>query len=324
MLWTEKQFSITKKTRILLKQFTCVVAVRVLVTGASGMVGRHVSSYLKDKGIEVLTSDVSGSDVNGDISQKDFVFSNLAGHDFDAVVHLAAITDIKRTIQDPYSCFLVNAYGTLNLLELASRKNVKRFVYASSANVYGIPKQNPVTEEARFSPRVPYDYSKVISEKMAWSYYKSRNLPVSITRSWLLFGEYDNQNRATVRFILSCLKNSSITLYNSGRDVTAPTHALNYASLLYLILTKDEAVGEAFNFGGEKVLSIREYAEIIRRLTNSSSEIVLAPPRSELEKDPLISYPSIEKAKSLLGYKQILTLDEGLKRTIEWVKKALL
>lgn len=297
---------------------------RVLITGANGMVGRHLSSYLKEKGIEIITTDISGSDINGDISDRDFVFSKLGEKEFDSVVHLAAITEIRRTVEDPYLCFLVNTYGTLNMLELATRKDVNRFVYASSANVYGIPKENPVREEAPFAPRVPYDYSKVISENLVRSYMLSKGLRASITRSWLLFGEFDNQNRATVRFILSCLKNSRITLFNSGRDVTTPTHALNYANLVYLILKDEKAVGEAFNFGGEKVVSMMEYAEMIKKMTNSNAEIVLAPPRTELEKEPLISYPSTEKAKKKLGYKHILTLEEGLKRTIEWVKNSLI
>jgi UDP-glucose 4-epimerase len=297
--------------------------VKILITGASGMVGRHVTSYLRSMGIDTITTDFYGSDVQGDISDKNFVLSVLSRFDFDFILHLAAITDIKKTIEDPYTCFLVNSYGTLNMLELASVKKVKRFIYASSSNVYGNPRNNPVTEEAPFSPRVPYDYSKVVSEHMVRSYSLSKGIPVSITRSWLLFGEYDNQNRATLRFIISCLKNSRITLFNSGRDVTAPSHALNYARLVYLILNEEKSSGEAYNFGGERPMSIKDYALLIKRLTNSSSEIIYAPPRSKLEEEPLVSYPSIEKAKKKLGYKEILSLEEGLMRTIEWVKKTL-
>jgi len=284
------------------------------------MVGRHLVSYMQQKGGDTLPTDLSGWEVSGDLLDRDFVFGTLASQDFDAIIHLAAITEIKKTIEDPRLCFEVNCCGTLNMLELARRKNVSRFICASSANVFGAPKSNPVTEESPFDPRVPYDYSKVICENLAMGFYRSKGLPVSITRSWLLFGEHDQPTRATLRFIRACLKNEPLNLFNGGKDITSPTHAVNYARLVLSILTDDKAVGQAFNFGGEGPVSIRELAETVKKLTRSSSELTLLPPRSELEKDPQISYPSIKKAQSLLGYAPELSLEQGLLRTIDWVK----
>ena len=293
----------------------------VLVTGASGMVGRNVVTYLEEKGLRVIPTDLSGWDTSGDLLDRDFVFSKLASLDFDAIIHLAAITEIKKTIEDPRLCFEVNCVGTLNVLELADRKKVKRVICASSANVFGAPKSNPVPEDAPFDPRVPYDYSKVICENLAMSFFKAKGLPVSLTRSWLLFGEHDQPSRATVRFIRACLEGDPLTLYNCGRDTTSPSHVINYAKLALTILENERAVGQAFNFGGERPLSIRELAETVKRLTGSKSELVLAPPRTALESEPQISYPSIEKVKSLLGYRHDLTLEQGLQRTIDWIKE---
>ena len=101
------------------------------------------------------------------------------------MIHLAALADIKKTTEDPYSTYQVNCFGTLNLLELASRKNVERFLYASSANVYGVPADRPATEATPFNPRLPYDYSKVVSETLVRSYALHKKLKTSITRSWL-------------------------------------------------------------------------------------------------------------------------------------------
>ncbi|MDG6950567.1 MAG: NAD-dependent epimerase/dehydratase family protein [Nitrososphaerota archaeon] len=294
---------------------------KVLLTGASGMVGRNLAEYFKEKGVRVIPTDLSGWDLSGDLLDNDFVFDRLASQDFDAIVHLAAITEIKKTIEDPALCFRVNCFGTLNMLELAKRKGVKRIVVASSANVFGAPKVNPVSEESPFDPRVPYDYSKVASEGMAMGFFKSVGLPVSITRSWLLFGEHDQPTRATIRFIRACLGDEPLTLYNGGRDTTSPSHAVNYAKLVLSIINDDRAVGQAFNFGGLGPVSIRELAETVKRLTGSKSELKLLPPRSELEKDPQISYPTIDKAQTLLGYTHDLTLEQGLQRTIDWVKK---
>ena len=128
---------------------------KVLVTGASGFVAKHVVSYLSKHGHETVTTDMAGTENVGSVTDKSFVFETLAKLDFESVVHLAAIADLKRTIDNPYVAFDVNSYGTLNMLELALRKGVKRFVYASSSNVYGAPKKNPVTEETDFDPRVP-------------------------------------------------------------------------------------------------------------------------------------------------------------------------
>ena len=293
---------------------------KVLVTGASGFVARHVTAYLSGHGHDPIPTDVTGGPNQGSVADKSFVFGELSKLDFESVVHLAGIADLRKTLEDPHTAFEVNSYGTLNMLELASRKNVKRFVYASSANVYGAPRDNPVTEDTRFDPRVPYDYSKVAGEAFVMGYHRAKGLPVAITRSWLLFGEYDALNRAVPRFVKSCLENQPVKLFNSGRDTTAPCHALNYGKLVSYLLEKPEAVGEAFNFGGERVLTIRELAELIKRLTNSASELQMLPPRSEAESEPQVSYPSTKKIKERLHYEYEISLETGLRRTADWVR----
>ncbi len=293
---------------------------KVLVTGASGMVGRNLLAYFDSKGVKTIPTDLAGWEHSGNLLDKGFVFENLASLDFDAIVHMAAITEIKKTIEDPKTCFDVNCFGTLNMLELARRKKVSRILCTSSANVYGAPRTNPVTEETPFDPRVPYDYSKVICENLANSFYKSKGLPVALTRSWLLFGEYDQPSRATIRFIRACLKDEPLTLFNGGKDTTSPSHAVNFAKLALNIIQNERAVGKAFNFGGERPVTIRELAEAIKSLTGSKSKLDLAPPRSELEATPQISYPSLERIKTVLHYEHELTLEQGLQRTIDWVK----
>jgi len=152
------------------------------------------------------------------------------------------------------------------------------------------------------------------------SYFKTKGVPVSITRAWLLFGEYDHPSRAVPFFIRTCLKGEPVRLFNSGRDVTAPSHAANFAKLVAKILEKDVAIGQAFNFGGAETLSIRELAERVKRLTGSDSDLQMLPPRSPAEAEPQVSYPSTERMKKLLGYDYEMSLDEGLKRTIDWMK----
>jgi len=287
------------------------------------MIGKYVVEYLSTHHHEPICTDIVSEENRGDIVDREFVFGVLSRLEFDAIVHLAGVTDLRKTVENPHLCYEVNCFGTLNMLELAARKGVRRFLYASSANVYGVPSRNPVEEDAPLRPRVPYDYSKTIGEALARSYFETKKLPIAITRSWLLFGENDLPNRAVPRFINACLRNEPINLFNSGRDTTAPSHAVNYARLVTRILDSEASIGEAFNFGGDKAVSIRELAEVIKRLTNSSSQLVMLPPRSEQEKEPQISYPRVDKMKKLLGYTYELSLEEGLTRTIGSYRRSL-
>jgi len=113
-------------------------------------------------------------------------------------------------------------------------------------------------------------------------------------------------------------------LFNSGRDTTDLYHVENYCHAVELCLTRSEAVGEAFNVGTGNELSIRQVAEIIRNMTGSRSELQLLPPRSAMESEPMRSYPSIEKIERLLGYNPIVTLEEGLKKTIDFWTRSIL
>jgi len=295
--------------------------VRVLVTGASGFVGKNLSAYLEQRGHTITNVDVRSGDVVGDVTDVDFVFETLASEHFNSIIHLAAIADVRACINDPYSCYRVNSFGTLNMLELAARKKVSRFIYSSSCNVYGVPIELPVKETTQFNPRTPYDHSKVLGEELVQNYGVSRGLPLVILRSWKLFGEHDVPTTAISRFIAACLKGEPIQLYNAGRDTTDPYHVDNYCRAVELCLEREEAVGEVFNVGTGNEVSIRQLAELIKKLTNSSSELMDLPPRTPEEAQVMRSYPSIDKIRSKVGYKTIVPLVEGLIRIIKHVKR---
>ncbi len=297
---------------------------RVLLTGSCGFLGRHVSEYLRGKGFDVTGLDLTdGAEVKADVTDYESISKALQERGFDAIVHLAALTDIRYTTENPYPTYRVNCFGTLNMLEFAVRKGTERFLYASSANVYGAPSELPVREATPFNPRLPYDYSKVISEKLVESYSIHKKLKTTITRSWLLFGEGEGRNRAIPRFIRACLSDQKIPLFNAGRDVTDPSHAMNYARAVELILTKEEAAGQQFNFGSGRMMSIREVAEVVKKVTSSHSELELLPPRTEFEKEPQVSYPSIDNLRKKLGYEPVVSFEEGIRRSVEWIKKSM-
>ncbi|MEM1944839.1 MAG: NAD-dependent epimerase/dehydratase family protein [Nitrososphaerota archaeon] len=293
---------------------------RVLVTGSSGFIGRHLTEYLRETGYQVVEADIAdGAEIRVDVSSPEDVFNKLSKTDVEAIIHLAAIADIPKTIENPYNCFRVNCYGTLNMLELATRLAVSRFIYLSSANYYGAPEKIPVEENDKPSPRTPYDHSKVASEHFVWSYHHTKKLPAVVLRPWKTFGEYEQPNKVVPRFIRACLTGEPIPLYNHGQDVTDFYHVENLCHVVDLCLKNGAAVGNAFNVGTGRKVSVKELAEIIKELTRSSSELQLLPPRTPEESTPQISIPSIKKLQTILSYKPKIPLEEGLTRVINYI-----
>lgn len=294
---------------------------RVLVTGANGFVGSNLSPYLQSKSFEIIRTDIDKSDANGDLTDPDFVNNSLAMREFDAIVHLAGMVSIPKSLADPYGCYRINSFATLNLLNMAAEKKIARFVYASSNNVYGPPKRLPVREEDPYNPRAPYDYSKVVSEHFVKSFYLHKSLPTVVLRSWNLFGPHDQPNRAVPRFIKACLVNEPIPLYNGGRDADNFYHVHNYCEAATLALNNPKAVGEIFNVGTGQETTVRQLATTIKEITGSSSKLQTLPPRTPLEVKPRRTNPSIAKIKRILGYKPVLGLRVGLEQTLEWYRQ---
>ncbi len=298
--------------------------VQVLITGSQGFIGRSLRDYLEREGYSVLGLDVcEGAEIKASILSLDELSSSLRDHRPSHIVHLAAISNPPACRADPHKCLNTNVLGTVNMLEVARKLDVDRFVYLSSANVYGPRPPLPVVEETPLSPRTLYDYSKVMAEKCVEAYRLIYSVPTVIFRSWKVFGEYDSPQSAISRFIDACLRGGEITLYNGGRDVTDPYHVDNLCYAIKLALRSEKAVGEVFNVGTGNAVSIRELAELIRRLTSSNATIRDAPPRSAEEAEPMISYPSIEKIGRLLGYRPVVGLEEGLMRQIRHRRRVL-
>ena len=291
---------------------------QVLITGANGFVGTNLVNYLKKNGHEIVRTDISNADIVGDLTNQDFVLKELSKGEFDAVVHLAGLINVPKSIEDPYACYRINCFGTLNMLKMAIEKKVKRFVYISSNNVFGSPKKLPITEDFPFNPRAPYDYSKVVGEYLVTSFHNTLKLPTTILRSWKMFGPHDVPTAAVPRFIKACLANTPIPLYNGGKDTNDVYYVDNFCSAITLALSNPAAIGQRFNVGTGNEISVKEQATMIKKLTKSNSKVQLLPPRTPTEKTPMRTRPSVAKAKRTLGYKPIVSLREGLERTIQW------
>ncbi|HEY4822235.1 MAG TPA: NAD-dependent epimerase/dehydratase family protein [Candidatus Bathyarchaeia archaeon] len=294
--------------------------VRILLTGANGFVGVNLGSFLSKSGLDVLRTDISSSDVNGDLTDASFVLEVLGNQDFDSVVHLAGLINVPKSIDDPYTCYRINCLGTLNLLEMASRKKVERFIYVSSNNVYGLPRRLPLREDDSYNPRSPYDYSKVVAEHFVKSFHMHKQLPTVVLRSWKMFGPHDVPTAAVPRFIRACISGEPIPLYNGGKDVNDVYYVDNFCKAVTLALKNPKAVGETFNVGSGREISVLALAREIRRMTRSRSKLQIMPPRTPLESKPMRTRPSIAKIQRVLGYRPVVGLREGLKKTIEWYR----
>jgi len=133
-----------------------------------------------------------------------------------------------------------------------------------------------------------------------------------------MFGSYDVPGRAVPRFIGACISGQPIPLYNGGRDSDDFYYVENYCKAITLALNNPKAVGEVFNVGTGGNVAVRDLAQMVKKLTGSGSKLEILPPRTELERRPRSTRPSIQKIRRILGYEPVVPLKEGLERTIRW------
>src|SRR3989338_7997568 len=290
----------------LLKQNYRVICVDNLYTGTK----ENITHLKKDKNFEFLLHDVI-EPIKKDFGKLDYVF------------HLASPASVPDEQRDPIKTLLVNSAGTLNLLELA-RKNNARFLFTSTSEVYGSPAISPQPETywGNVNPigaRSCYDEGKRFGEALGIAHVKMYSTDIRIARIFNTYGERNKKDdgRVIPNFINQALEGKPITIYGSGKQ----TRSLCYVSdlvkgLMYLMFSKNLA-GEVINLGNPLEKTVLEIAKIIKKLTHSSSNLVFCPLPPD---DPQRRCPDITKAKKMLGWQPEVSLEEGLKRTIEWYK----
>ena len=248
----------------------------------------------------------------------------LDNFNVDTIVHLAAYVSIPESMESSFEYFQNNEMGTFNLLQnIFKTKKKPHFIYASSPEVYGNPLITPIAIDHPLYPRSVYAATKVAAEKHCYALFQWYNYPITIFRNFNTYGE--NQNSFTEYsavipiFITRALKNQPIIVHNDGnqtRDFMYVKDAVR--AYLLAILNREKAIGETFNIGTGKQTSIIDLAKKIKELTNSASEIKFESGRwadlQSLEAD-------VSKTKEKLNWEPEFSLEEGLKRIIEWYKK---
>jgi NAD dependent epimerase/dehydratase len=310
---------------------------RVLVTGAGGFIGSHLSEALVRAGASVRAFvrynsrndygclEFCDSEVmpeleifTGDLTNPDAVIGAVAGSD--TVLHLGALIPIPYSYRHPREFVAANVEGTLNILEAARRSNVTRIVHTSTSEVYGTAMTVPIPEHDPLHPQSPYAATKVGADQLALAYRRSFETPVVVARPFNTFGPRQSARAVIPTIITQALSRDVIEL-----GATSPTRDFLYvedtARGIMRCAEVDTAVGEVINLGTGVEVSVGEIVDRVLQFTEREIPVLvtedrLRPPESEVER--LIADRS--KAKALLGWEPVIDLDEGLRRTIQWIE----
>ena len=264
--------------------------------------------------------------VNGDVRSQSLLERALGEYEIDTVIHLAAQTIVGIANRNPVSTFKTNIAGTWALLEACRRSpTVKQIVIASSDKAYGEHKQLPYAEDAPLMGRHPYDVSKSCADLIAQSYAATYGLPVAITRCGNFYGGGDlNWNRIVPGTIRSVLRGERPVIRSDGKFVRDYIYVEDGAAANMLLAQQlsvnNSLAGQAFNFSNETQVTVTELVDRILKLLNSDLQPEV---RNEAANEIREQYLSARKAREVLGWKPLFTLDEGLKRTIDWYEEFL-
>ena len=308
----------------------------VLVTGATGLVGGWLVRRLLEAGADVVCTVrdwvprcelVRSGDlervrvVRGDICDQAFLERVLGEFEIDSVMHLAAQTIVGIANRNPVSTFESNIGGSWKLLEACRRSpRVKQVIFASSDKAYGEATHLPYSEETPLAGRHPYDVSKSCADLLAQTYAHTYGLPVAITRCGNFYGGGDlNWNRIVPGTIRSILRGKAPVIRSDGQFVRdyfyVEDGAAAYMHLTEQLAARPELRGEAFNFSNEIQLTVFELVERILGVMGSTLRPeVLGEACHEIRHQ----YLSAAKAREQLGWEPLFSLDEGLRRTIQW------
>ncbi len=311
------------------------------VTGGTGLVGSWLVKRLVEAGADVIClvrdwvpqSELVRSGwierikiVRGDIRDRDILERILGEYEIDTVIHLAAQTIVTIANRNPISTFETNITGTWNLLEACRRSpRVKQIVVASSDKAYGDQEILPYAEDTPLQGQHPYDVSKSAADLIAYTYAKSFDLPVTITRCGNFYGGGDlNWNRIIPGTIRSILRGQRPVIRSDGEYVRdyfyAEDGAAAYMLLAEQLASRPELKGEAFNFSNETQVTVNQIVAKIIKLMDANIESEI---RNEVTNEIRKQYLSAEKARTLLGWQPLFTLDQGLEKTIKWYQKFL-
>jgi UDP-glucuronate decarboxylase len=308
---------------------------RILVTGGAGFLGSHLCERLLNEGHEVLCVDnfYTGRKANiahllnnpyFEVIRHDITFPLYV--EVDEIYHLACPASPVHYQFDPVQTTKTSVHGSINMLGLAKRLKIK-ILLASTSEVYGDPTVHPQPETYwgnvnPIGPRACYDEGKRCAETLFFDYHRQHRLKIKVARIFNTYGPrmHPNDGRVVSNFIVQALKGEDITVYGDGKQTRSFCYVDDMIDgLIRLMNTGDDFTGPV-NLGNPEEYSILQLAETIIRLTGSKSRIVFKPLPPD---DPKQRCPDITLARKVLNWQPTTTLEEGLKRTIEYFRNIL-
>ena len=315
---------------------------KVLITGGAGFIGSHLSEELLNRGEEVFVIDDLST---GSIENIEHLKSNPKFHytidtiknepllaelvdRCDVVYHLAAAVGVKLIIESPVNTIETNIYGTELVLKCANKKK-KKVMVASTSEVYGKNNNVPFKEDydvvlgSTKNGRWSYACSKAIDEFLALAYWREKKLPVVVVRFFNTVGPRQTGRYGMVipNFVKQALLGHPITVYGDGKQSRSFTYVGDVVKGITELMNNPKAVGEVFNIGHGKEITIYELAGLVKKITNSKSEIVYIPYDKAYEEgfeDMQRRSPDISKINKLIGYKPTMDIKEILEKVVEY------
>ncbi|MCI5123115.1 MAG: SDR family NAD(P)-dependent oxidoreductase [Candidatus Electrothrix sp. AR5] len=310
---------------------------RVLVTGADGFIGSHLTELLVRKGYQVKALSqynsfnswgwLEGIDcldqvevVSGDV--RDQNYCRHITRDVDVIFHLAALIAIPYSYVAPTSYVDTNIKGTLNICQAALDNGVERVIHTSTSEVYGTAQYVPIDEKHPLQPQSPYSATKIAADAVTESYYNAFNLPVTIARPFNTYGPRQSA-RAVIPTIIIQIASGKKQIKLG--DVT-PTRDFNYVTDTcrgFLALAQcDEAIGQTVNIGSNFEISVGDTLNLIREIMNSDVKFITDEQRLRPEKSEVFRlWCDNSKIRELTGFEPEYTIRDGLKATIDWLTR---
>ena len=307
---------------------------KVLVTGADGFIGSHLTEMLLKKGCQVRALSYYNSFnywgwleeipqnenlevVSGDIRDAHFVDQLVEG--VEIVFHLAALIAIPFSYRAPESYVETNVRGTLNICQAALRHGVQKLVHTSTSEVYGTAQYIPIDEKHPLQPQSPYSASKIGADAMAMSFYYSFQLPLTIARPFNTYGPRQSARAVIPTIITQLAAGARAIKLGDLRPTRDFNFVLDTCKGMIMLAENDRTIGDVYNIGSNHEISIGELASKIMQLMGIEAEIIseterLRPQNSEV----LRLHCDNRKIKQTVGFEPDFSLEEGLKRTIDW------
>jgi nucleoside-diphosphate-sugar epimerase len=291
---------------------------RILVTGAGGFIGRHLIGKLLEKNSVVIAFDKRRFDasntsfVEGDILNLGQLVAASKG--CDAIVHLACMP-AQHSLERPAESFRANAFGTYNALHAAMENKIPRFVFASTALVYGDSQKAAAKECLEPMPLAPYAAGKLSGENCCSAFSFTYGLKPTILRFFNVFGKPMGERVAedvVSIFSRSSLKGQQLTI-NNPEEQRDFIHVSDVASAIVLALEREQSAGETINIGTGKPTSTKELALIVSRLAGTKPKIICKKTKAKQSR----LFADTKKAERLLGFRARVTLEQGIRELLE-------